>query len=427
MKNKYLIATLLALLAPEVSAQRLLVSITIEGLNAEKMIAESGKSGSTGFRKLMERAMIYEKAVYPFTSVDQASSIAALVTGTTPHYNGITANRWYDVEKRRSIGCTDDETPGALLCSTLTDELKVSTNGVAQVFSIAYNKETAILSAGHAANAAIWRDEVSRKWRTSTYYSKKGLKWLETFKVQNANRDNSVITKLALQCIDSQSLGSDEVCDILSVNFDEDQYDNLDRCVGSLVDGIENKVGAQHVIFCMTGTSNTNEAYSDVYQRMRIPTGTFYINRTASLLNMYLGALYGRNQYVEAYYRNHIFLDKKIIEQRHINNSELLEQCRTFLLDCDGVVNVRTAIDGLFPHCGELEVEIRPGWNLLNEDTGDRYQYRCGSLPVPVIIYGPGIKAQRINTIVTLDRLAPTLAGCIHIRAPNACTAKPLF
>ena len=220
---------------------------------------------------------------------------------------------------------------------------------------------------------------------------------------------------------------SEAVYDILSVHFDDDQYDNLDRCVGSLVDGIEQKVGAQKVIFCMTGTSHTDEPYSDAYQRMRVPTGTFYVNRTASLLNMYLSAIYGRSQYVLGYYRNHIFLDREIIEQRHLNKSELISKSRTFLFDCDGVVNVKTAGDGLSPHSGELEIEVRPGWTLLNEDTGDKYQCRSAAQPVPLLIVAPNIKPQRIITTVTLDRLAPTLAGCIHIRAPNASKAEPLF
>ena len=59
MKNKYLIATLLALLASEVPAQKLLVNITIDGLNADKMIAVGQKPSSTGFKKLLQQALIY--------------------------------------------------------------------------------------------------------------------------------------------------------------------------------------------------------------------------------------------------------------------------------------------------------------------------------------------------------------------------------
>ena len=427
MRNKYLIATLLALLASEVPAQRLLVNITIDGLNAEKMIATGQKPSSTGFRKLLQQALIYQNATYPFSPVDRASAMAAIVTGTTPFYNGITGSRWLDRQTLRPTGCVIDGTPTALICSTLTDELKVKTEGVGMVFSIANDQEAAILSAGHAANGAFFRDSKTKRWRTSTYYSKTAVNWLSAFDSLNPTQDNNTITKLAFQCIDSHLLGTDGMCDILSVNYDDDHYESLDRCIGNLIQGVEQKVGAQNVLFSITGTINTDETFSDAYQRFKVPSGTFYINRTGNLLNMYLGALYGRHQYIEGYYRNHIFLNKKIIEQRRLNKVELRNQCRSFLLDCDGVKDVKTAADVLPPHSGDLVVEIMPGWNLLNEESGEKYQYRANFTPVPIILYGAGIKPQRIETQVTIDRLAPTIAKCIHIRAPNASTAQPLF
>ena len=45
----------------------------------------------------------------------------------------------------------------------------------------------------------------------------------------------------------------------------------------------------------------------------------------------------------------------------------------------------------------------------------------------PIIIYGAGIPAGRVQKPVTTDRIAPTIAKSIRIRAPNACTAEPLF
>ena len=427
MRNKYIIATLLALLASEVPAQKLLVNITIDGLNADKMIAVGEKPTSTGFKKLLEKALIYQNATFPFSPVDRSSAMAAIVTGTTPFYNGITGSRWLDTQTLRPMGCVIDGTPNAMICSTLTDELKIKTDGIGMVFSIANDQEAAILSAGHAANAALFRDSKTKHWRTSSYYSKTLLNWLNAFDSLNPANDNYTITKLAFQCIDTHLLGTDDMCDILAVNYDDDHYETLDRCVGNLILGVEQKVGAENVLFTLTGTINTDDTFSDAYQRFRIPSGTFYINRTGNLLNMYLGALYGRHQYVEGYYRNHIFLNKKLIEQRRINKMELYNQCRSFLLDCEGVKDVKTMTDVLPPHSGDIIVEIMPGWNLLNEETGDKYQHRANFMPVPIVFYGAGIKPQLIETEVTIDRLAPTISNCIHIRAPNASTAQPLF
>lgn len=201
MRNKYIIATLLALLASEMPAQKLLVNITIDGLNADKMIAVGEKPNSTGFKKLLEKALIYQNATFPFSPVDRSSAMAAIVTGTTPFYNGITGSRWLDTQTLRPMGCVIDGTPNAMICSTLTDELKIKTDGIGMVFSIANDQEAAILSAGHAANAALFRDSKTKHWRTSSYYSKTLLNWLNAFdslnpaKAKNCHSSYMVQTK----------------------------------------------------------------------------------------------------------------------------------------------------------------------------------------------------------------------------------------
>jgi phosphopentomutase len=63
----------------------------------------------------------------------------------------------------------------------------------------------------------------------------------------------------------------------------------------------------------------------------------------------------------------------------------------------------------------------------LNEETKETYNSRATFIPFPIIIYGNDVKPGHINTPVTTDRIAPTIAKAIRIRAPNACSAEPLF
>jgi len=429
MKKRYLPALLLTLLSTEISAQRLLVSITIEELNAGKMEAASRRGTSESFRRMMEQAVVYTNAAYAAMPADHTSAIAVAATGAAPELNGVTGSRWFDRERLRPIECTADGTPQALTCATLGDELKVETDGKALVFGLARRRDAAIMHAGHAANAAIWQDEKSGKWRTSDYYAKDGLKWLQAFSALNGvAADNDALVKLALQCIDSNMMGGDEVCDLLALHLENDDYGRLDHTLATLIKGVESRVGAGRVVFSIAGTTGAEGGIdSDTYRRYRIPTGTFYINRTGELLNMFLGATYGRNQYVEGYFRNQIFLHRKLLEQRRINRQELYERCREFLTDCDGVSRVKTSADVLPPRSGDIVVELMPGWSLVNENPGDKVNYRTAAASTPIVIMGAGIKPQRITSPVTIDRLAPTLAGCIHIRAPNAATSQSLF
>ena len=77
--------------------------------------------------------------------------------------------------------------------------------------------------------------------------------------------------------------------------------------------------------------------------------------------------------------------------------------------------------------CGDLVIETAPGWRVLTENTGESEYMRAPFQQFPVIFYGAGVTAQRLAQRITTDRIAPTLARKMHIKAPNACTAEPLF
>jgi hypothetical protein len=77
--------------------------------------------------------------------------------------------------------------------------------------------------------------------------------------------------------------------------------------------------------------------------------------------------------------------------------------------------------------CGDLLIDIAPGWQLVNEETSSSSMSRSSYIPFPIIFYGTNIEAERIVTPVTVERIAPTVARAIRIRAPNACSAEPLF
>jgi len=159
-------------------------------------------------------------------------------------------------------------------------------------------------------------------------------------------------------------------------------------------------------------------------------------------MNMYFGAIWGQAAYVESYYKNQIFLDHQLLETKKISLAEATSRGQEFLCMMSGVRNVYTSLQLMTDnnehlqrirngfnaeHCGDLVIETAPGWELLNEDTQEKQLSRASYIPFPVIIYGNGVKANLITTPVTTDRIAPTIARAIRIRAPNACSSEPLF
>ena len=399
-----------------------------------------------------------------------------------------------------------DMSPKELSTSTIGDELKVSTQGKAKVVSISPFDDAAILSAGHAADGVYWIDNKEGIWRTSTYYQPQIPGWLLTFNTlhspatestattwepvielsgkfnyyqhtENTEKPfkykfsgsdryallktsgivNACVTELAQLCVVQETMGFDRVTDLLAVNYYagtfnqlpvsecqielQDTYVRLDREIARLISNIEKKIGAEHVLFVLTSTGYSNTESAD-YEKYKIPTGTFNINRTANLLNMYFGAIWGQGRYVETCFEGQMYLNHKLLESKRISLTDACQRAQEFLAQLSGVRNVYSGLqlltnineqtlkirNGYNPsRCGDILIEVSPGWKLYNEDNQETRLSRASFIQFPIIFYGAGVKAELINDHVTIDRIAPTIAKSIRIRAPNACSAEPLF
>ena len=468
--NRYIAIIIAALTATEMQAfqlaPRLVVNITIDQLRTDYIEAFSPLYCQGGLRKLFAESIVYDAASYPYAPVDKASAAATLSTGTTPYYHGIVASKWLDRSTLRPVFCIEDSkhylSPAKLATSTVGDEMKISSNGTAIVYSVAADPETAILSAGHAADAAIWIDGKTGKWRTSTYYGATPPAWFKAYtsistqSIKDKTATNDAVVDMSLQVIKSTAMGKDDTSDMINITLAATQLDGtavtdwktemesvymrLDKTLEKLIEGIEKEIGKENALFVITSTGYATETVANL-EKYRIPTGTFYINRTANLLNMYLSAIYGQGMYAEACFRNQIYLNHKLIEQKRVSISEVLNRSQEFLVLSSGISDVYTSErllagnndilkirNGFNPNLnGDITIEVTPGWRLLNEDTQETFTSRSGFVPFPIIIYGAGTKPQRITTQVTVDRIAPTIAKSIRIRAPNACSAAPLF
>ena len=524
MTNKYFYITLLSVLGFNLeaygqeirTAPRMVVSITIDQLRSDYLEAFLPLYTANGFQQLLNEGKVFQNASYPFSPIDRASAIAAISSGVTPYYNKIIGERWLNRSTLRPVFCVDDSdfpgilthetaSPNQLCTSTLSDELKVATNGRAIIYSIAPNRDAAVLSAGHAADGAFWIDDRNGDWCSSQYYFTSYPSWARayneilsprkklnaitwepfndlvgnfsyfmqtglqkpfkhTFKGDQSFVEykasgliNEDVTNLAMQCAVSTGMGYDKVTDLINLTYYagsfnhhaiddyqvelQDTYVRLDREIARLITFFEERCGKDNVLFVVTSTGYSDEETAD-YQKYRIPSGTFYLSRTANLLNMYFGAIWGQGKYVEAYFRNHIYLNHQLLEQKKISITEATGRAQEFLAMMSGVRNVYTSLQLITDNnehlrkirngfnaelCGDVVIEIAPGWKLLNEDTQENEQVRASYIPFPIIIYGAGTKAEQIPSSVTTDRIAPTIARAIRIRAPNACTAVPLF
>lgn len=158
---------------------RLVVGITVEGLDYNMLQLLRSYFGNGGLKKLMDQGVNITSLDYG-PNMDAASATAMLYTGAAPQVNGISGSYVYEPSTKRGqhilfdaskIGNFTDETlsPKNIKVSTLADEIRMDAKGV--VTSVAPNSHEAIITAGHAGNSAFWINNANGHWATTTYYT----------------------------------------------------------------------------------------------------------------------------------------------------------------------------------------------------------------------------------------------------------------
>src|SRR3989344_1801896 len=174
---------------------KLVVGIVIDQMRYDYIYRFWDKYGNDGFKKLVNEGFFCKNTNYNYVPTYTGPGHAAIYTGTTPAVNGIIANDWFDKLSNRNMYCSEDNkvvgvgttaregkrSPVNMLTSTISDELRISTNMKSKVIGIALKDRGAILPAGHSANAAYWYDGSSGCFISSTYYMKELPIWVQEF------------------------------------------------------------------------------------------------------------------------------------------------------------------------------------------------------------------------------------------------------
>ena len=403
--------------AQQRQAPRLVVYITIDQLRGDYLEYFKGFFGENGFKRLMNDGITYRHVQFEFSSIDQASAFATIFTGSNPCYHSITCNKRYDFDKELEQSCVYDAhylgnfthlnfSPKNLLCSTVGDELKYASKGVGKVFSIAPEAESAILSAGHAADGAFWLDNYNGKWATTTYYktipiyvdklntgteslSSRLPSFVWTPMLTNDQYDalpfitdkkpyrytfnekevgcyprfktspyiNKEVSKLAVEFINSGDLGAHPTPDLLLVtyyggNFLDVQDKTYTQEVQDIYFQLDQSIG--ELLTAIEKKIGLDKAliivsgtgyYADselIPEGISTPGGTFYPTRSISYLSSYLRAMYGLNDWVKGYYNQQIFLNRKAIEDEKKDLVTVQNVAAEFIAISEGVQQVVT-------------------------------------------------------------------------------------
>ncbi len=177
---------------------KLVVGIVVDQMKTEYLYRFSNDFGSGGFKRLTENGFTFYNAHFNYMPTYTGPGHASIYTGTTPRYHGIVGNDWFDKSIRKNRYCTDDDSatllgdgeaeegkmsPKNLKATTITDELKLSTNFRGKVIGMSMKDRGAILPAGHFADFAFWYSKTGA-FVSSSFYGKQLPEWASKFNTE---------------------------------------------------------------------------------------------------------------------------------------------------------------------------------------------------------------------------------------------------
>jgi len=179
----------------DIQRPKLVVGIVVDQMRFDYLYKYLPYYGKGGFRRLMNEGSNFTFAHYNYDATKTAPGHASIYTGTTPFFNGIIANDWYDRvtgknvnavadPNYKSVGSLDDEgqaSPNKLRSTTITDQLKLATKKRSKVFSISLKNRAAVLPGGHMPDGVFWYNMNTGDFVTSSYYMKSLPKWVDEF------------------------------------------------------------------------------------------------------------------------------------------------------------------------------------------------------------------------------------------------------
>ncbi len=408
--------------------------------------------------------------------------------------------------------------PHRMKTTSVADQNRLHTQLKGKTIGIAIKDRGAILPAGHTANGAYWfRGKDEGKWITSTYYRNELPEWVKKFnasgkaasyfkvwdtkediktytesgkdlntfergfegketatfpydlrKLKKANEGydlikstafgNSLTADFAIEAIDGEALGADEVTDFLTISFSstdyvghnfgvnskevQDTYLRLDTDIERLLNKLDQKVGkGQYTVFL---TADHGAVHVPSYlQSIKIPAGYFDSKVFEEKVRSYVKEVFKADNLIENISNNQIFFDYKELVNNAIDAEKLQKSIAHFILQENQVDKVftRSQLESVEYTSGIARL-IQKGFNqkrsgdvVVIMDPATISYSKTGSTHgsgmiydthAPLLFFGHGIKKGSTTQKTKITDIAPTISALLGITFPNGATGDVL-
>jgi arylsulfatase A-like enzyme len=178
---------LAAIALPAAEKPSLVVVISVDQMRADYLDRFRPYFGKDGFNRFLERGAWYTQAHHRHSYTETAPGHASIGSGLDPRHHGVLSNRYYDPATGRNpysvadpgsrwvglppdAGVTDPPaSPVRLDAAGLGDRFKGKFSR-ARIVGVSLKDRAAVLMAGRRADAAVWYEEKTSRFVTSSYY-----------------------------------------------------------------------------------------------------------------------------------------------------------------------------------------------------------------------------------------------------------------
>lgn len=346
-----------------------------------------------GFARLLNEGAVFTDANYRHFPTVTAVGHSTILTGATPSISGIVANDWPDRATGKEHSSVADaatvlvggkagnkgSSPRRLLVSTVGDEMKLVYGNRCRVFGISLKDRSAILPAGHLADAAYWFDLNSGLMTSSDYYLKdrKVPEWVATFNARDfaakhlgqdwmppnaksgakpywsvpAERKyasfedfertvwgNEMLEEFAEALINNEKIGRHDATDLLSVSFSSNDllghktgiYSaavhemtlETDRLIGKLLTFAEQRTGKGSVLVVLTADHGVTPAPEEMAQRGMLG-GRIQETAVTEPIGAALSARFGNEKWIQSKGGRLIYLDHSLAAKHNTTVEEM--------------------------------------------------------------------------------------------------------
>ncbi len=428
-----------------------------------------------------------------------------------------------EIDPTQRTAKVEGRSPSALLVSTFGDELAIRTAGRAKIFGVSVKDRGAVSMAGHTGTA-YWLSKASGEFVTSSYYMDRYPDWVTawnaaghpqrfadtewtllhdqaTYQYGDADdkawetalpgwgrvfphsygpSDGKLYTTLltlspagdeltldfALELMDREDLGADDVPDYLAISFSSTDYvghvfgpssleaeDNilrLDRTLARLLAALNERVGLENTVIVLSADHGGPEAPGALTE---LGLKADYVDPSSWDRAPAIAALEQRfgfgEDLIDQYFHPYLYLNRELIAAEGLDKAEVERAVAEVLTDFDGVALavsssalrtgnlpdtpiLRSVLNNFNPkRSGDIYVVFEPH-RFINDFDGLIVACTHGSpwtydTFVPVIAVVPGVPPQTVFRRVSPLDIAPTLSALVGAKPPSGAESDPLL